>query len=57
MSSNHNPLTCFEVARFRIAGDQAGKKKQGIITTRRVSEGFTETLVKREIAIPRSPAC
>jgi len=25
-----------------------------IITTRRVSEGFTETLEKREIAIPRS---
>ena len=29
-------------------------KTSGIIPTRRVSEGFTETLVKQEIAIPRS---
>ena len=39
-----------EVPLFKTAGDQRGKK--GIIITRRVSEGFTETLVKRYSSIP-----
>jgi hypothetical protein len=33
-------------------GEIKAAKTQGIITTRRVSEGFTETLVKRDNSIP-----
>jgi hypothetical protein len=43
----------FEVAMFKAGEDERDENK-GIITTRRVSEGFLETLVKREIATPRS---
>ena len=49
---NNLSLTRFEVALFKNGEDQRDENK-GIITTRRVSEGFLETLVKREIAIPR----
>jgi hypothetical protein len=36
-----------EVARFRTAEDQ-GAKTQGIITTRRVSERFSQTLLETQ---------